>query len=114
MIQTIFLRIPKTAPNSAKQPPAIKTLPPSNSGEAKIENGAVENSEIVEKETEVDGELSDQGSEDAQSSEKPKVDTSSIEDQKETIVNGLYIKDAYLIFRALCKLSMKPTPVLEG
>ncbi|KAJ3118784.1 guanine nucleotide exchange protein for ADP-robosylation factor [Phlyctochytrium bullatum] len=34
--------------------------------------------------------------------------------KKRDLVNDQYIKDAYLVFRALCKLSMKPIPAPEG
>ncbi|KAJ3127571.1 guanine nucleotide exchange protein for ADP-robosylation factor [Nowakowskiella sp. JEL0407] len=32
----------------------------------------------------------------------------------EIVAVEMYIKDAYLVFRALCKLSMKPIPAVEG
>lgn len=35
-------------------------------------------------------------------------------DQPKDIFNDIHIKDAYLVFRALCKLSMKPIPAPEG
>ncbi|KAJ3219454.1 guanine nucleotide exchange protein for ADP-robosylation factor [Clydaea vesicula] len=47
---------------------------------------------------------------------KPNIEilnSASIKKSKDS-TNDLHIKDAYLVFRALCKLSMKPIPAPEG
>jgi len=36
------------------------------------------------------------------------------ENSEEESLNDVYIKDAFLVFRSLCKLSMKTLPAPEG
>ena len=36
------------------------------------------------------------------------------EKEQEESLNDIYIKDAFLVFRSLCKLSMKTLPAPEG